>query len=231
MLNIVKNTTITSILDLLAPHSCRGCGHVSTILCDRCKKYILDSQRNVCPHCKNKNPTGDCPHCPDLPPTFIGGERTGLLGDLIKSYKYQSIRALAHPLAEIIHHALPNTTNQTYLVPLPTISRHIRTRGFDHTALIAKHLAMLQGPNCHFYPLLTRTNNTTQVGQDQTTRLRQASSAYAVSPKFTINPSATYILLDDVWTTGASMLAALKKLQQAGAKDIKLALLSLNRLD
>lgn len=236
MPNNVKNTTFPGLLDLLAPHSCRGCGHIGSVLCGRCKNYILSIRKNLCPICKQENPTGVCVNCTNnptlssLPPTFIIGERTELLGDLIHAFKYQSIRALASPLAEMMSSSLPTITAKTYIVPLPTISRHIRARGLDHTLLVARRLAELH-PNYKVANLLIRNNNAVQVGSDAITRIAQANSAYTINPRVKINPSATYILLDDVWTTGASLRSATKKLQQAGAHQIILAILSLSRIN
>ncbi len=227
----VKNTTFPSLLDLIAPHSCRGCGLTGSILCDRCKKYILKNHQNLCPICKEPNKHGICHnHQNNLPPTFIIGERTELLGVLIHDYKYRSIRALKKPLAELLYHVLPTPNPNTIIIPLPTISKHIRSRGLDHTYLIAKNLAKLNS-NYHVAKLLLRNKNTVQVGTDLKTRQSQASSAYALNPKYTINPSNTYILLDDVWTTGASLLSATKMLQQAGANHLQIAILALSRLN
>ncbi len=231
MPKIVKNTTFPSLLDLIAPHSCRGCGHTGSVLCDRCKKYILKNHQNLCPICKTSNQNGTCKtHQKALPPTFILGERSGLLGHLIHDFKYQSVRALAQPLAELLSQILPTPTSNTIIVPLPTISKHIRARGLDHTYLIAKRLAKLH-PNYRVQKLLIRAKDTVQVGSDLKTRLSQATEAYTINHKYKISPSTTYILLDDVWTTGASLLSATKKLQQAGANHTKLAILSLSRID
>jgi predicted amidophosphoribosyltransferase len=41
----------------------------------------------------------------------------------------------------------------------------------------------------------------------------------------------TYILFDDIWTTGASMKTAIKKLRQAGAIKIIVILLAISRLE
>ncbi|MBR3115773.1 ComF family protein [Candidatus Saccharibacteria bacterium] len=231
MPNIVKITTFPNLLDLLTPHSCRGCGQIGCILCDRCKKHIISTHQSLCPNCKSPTHFGKCLNCPDLPPVYIIGERTGLLSDIVHDYKYHSIRALAHPLAELMHTFLPQPDTPSVTVPLPTIDRHIRARGFDHTKLIAKHLAKLQGPHCTTQSLLIRTKNTTQVGTNRTTRINQAADAYAIAPHTTIDNHTTYILLDDVWTTGASMRACIEKLRHAGAQRITIALLSLSRLD
>ncbi len=236
MASIVKNTTFPSLLDLLAPHSCRGCGALGTVLCDCCKKNIIASHSNICPICKTKKSTPACPHCPDTPTTFIIGSRQELIGRLINDLKFHSVRALASPLAEILNtilsDELPNDSQKLVLVPLPTIKKHVRARGLDHTLLITKHLARLR-PNCTVEKLLIRRQNTVQVGADAATRRSQATSAYTLNPKLKIDQTATYLLLDDVWTTGASMLAAAKIAQQVGIKlnNLNLAILAVNSLN
>lgn len=223
---IVKNTTFPGFLDLLAPHSCRGCGRTGNALCDCCKNNIILSHQNHCPNCGQINLTGKCLYCRNLPFTFIVAERTSLIGNLVHDFKYQSIRSLAKPLAEILHATLPSIDGDVVIVPLPTISKHLRERGLDHTYLLAKHLAKLRGSQYHVTKLLTRHKNTVQVGSNRQTRLSQASAAYAITPRSQISPNATYLLLDDVWTTGASLQAAHQILQQAGAKNIILTALA-----
>lgn len=232
---IVKNTTFPSLLDLLAPHSCRGCGALGAVLCDCCKKNIIASHSNICPICKTKKSAPTCPHCPNTPTTFIVGSRQDLIGQLVSNLKFHSVRALAKPLAEILNtilsDELPNDSQKLVLVPLPTIKKHVRTRGLDHTLLIARHLARLR-PNCTVEQLLIRHQNTVQVGTNAATRRSQATSAYTLNPKLKINPKATYLLLDDVWTTGASMLAAADIAQKSGIKlkNLKLAVLAVTSL-
>ena len=230
MLKNVKTTTHISLLDLIAPHSCRGCGQIGKALCDRCKNNIIANHQDFCPKCKAAKTSNVCHQCHDLPPTFIGGERTGLLANIVHDYKYQSIRSLAHPLADIISSAIPPLGGLVFIVPLPTISRHIRERGFDHTLLLAKYLANIKGANYQVCPILRRRTNSIQVGTKRTTRLHQASQAYRISPHAIINPHATYLLLDDVWTTGASLRAARTLLQQNSITNTAFAILSVSRL-
>lgn len=223
----VKNTTLPSLLDLVSPHSCRGCGALGSPLCNRCKNYILNSHKPFCPNCKTiiSSYHTKCPNCKNLPLVYTVSNRNGLLGDLIHDYKYYSIRALARPLAELLSAILPmNLPNNSILVPLPTASHHIRMRGLDHTYLISKHLAKLR--QLDLERILIRNRNTVQVGADRSTRLSQASLAYTLNPKIAINPQKTYILFDDVWTTGASILAAKNLLEKLGAKNIIIALLA-----
>lgn len=227
MPNIVKKTTITNLLDLLAPHSCRGCGRIGSPLCDCCKKYIISQHQNICPVCHLPNSTGKCSKCRKLPPIFIVGNRSDLIGQLVHDFKFNSIRALAHPLAEILEAIVPSSNTSTFIIPLPTISKHIRERGFSHTHLIAKQFAKLH-PNCQSQNLLTRNHNTIQVGSSRKDRLIQANSAYTLAKTVKIIPKATYILFDDVWTTGASLQAAYQLLKKAGAKNVIIAALALS---
>lgn len=233
MLNIVKNTTIPSLLDLLAPHSCRGCGCIGSVVCDCCKNYILKHHQNFCPHCKGLNQTGNCTkttECKNLPPTYVVGERSELVGTLVHNLKFHSVRAAAKPLADLLNASLPEYAGDVYVVPLPTIAKHVRARGLDHTYLVAKNLSCLRH-NFKLQKLLIRDQNTVQVGADRSTRLTQADAAYSINPKIKIDQKATYILLDDVWTTGASLRAATKKLQKSGAQKINLAILAVSRID
>ncbi len=228
---IVKNTTIPGLLDLLAPPSCRGCRLLGDALCDCCKNNIIASHKNYCPNCKKLNSTGKCKNCRSLPPIFVVDERENLIGELIHNFKYDSNRVLARPLAEILNEILPDTAGNVVIVPLPTISPHIRARGFDHTYLIAKHLAKLRGKKYCVEKILRRLKNTVQVGSDEKTRLKQSAETYGIKEKTRINPETTYLLFDDVWTTGASMKSALKKLRSAGAKKVVIAILAVNRLN
>ena len=225
MLNIVKNTTLIGPLDLLFPHSCRGCGRIGEVLCERCKKYILNRHQDFCPNCKQHQCRGRCSNCPDLPPIYVVSARDEYLGKLIKDYKYHSVRALVLPLAKMLDSILPNNLpKDACLVPLPTATNHIRSRGFDHTLLLAKKLARLR--HLKVQKLLKRSKNTVQVGSDRKKRLSQAKSAYTLNPKIKIDPKKTYILIDDVWTTGASLLSAKKLLEKAGAKKFIIAVLA-----
>lgn len=213
---IVKNTTLPGLLDLLAPHSCRGCGRIGAPLCNRCKNYIISERTAFQP---------DLPKA--LPPTFILASRDGLVGKLIHDLKYHSVRDLARPLAQMLDQILPSFDHHpVIIVPLPTIARHIRERGLDHTYLIAKELAKLRGYQVE--KLLLRAKNTVQVGSNRHSRLKQASAAYTIKSDATINPEATYLLFDDVWTTGATMQAALQQIKTLQPCHLALALLAIS---
>ena len=106
------------------------------------------------------------------------------------------------------------------LIPLPTIRKHIRERGFDHTLrlcfelenFLQKELERL-GVKVEYENLLVRKNKTVQVGKEKKERMRQAEKAYGIREGIKIENRTLYILVDDVTTTGASLAAAKKILQ------------------
>ena len=109
---------------------------------------------------------------------------------------------------------------QIVLVPLPTIRKHIRERGFDHTLRLCFELEnFLQkrlddfGISVEYQSLLVRKNKTVQVGKEKKERVKQAEKAYGICEGVKIDTNTLYILVDDVTTTGASLAAAKKILQ------------------
>ena len=133
---------------------------------------------------------------------------------LIEIYKFRSVRAVAAVLAEMMGSVVPDGWT---IVPLPTIQRHIRERGFDHIGLVAKKMRM------PVEKVLVRNKNTVQVGASREERASQAKEAYRA---LKIDSSKNYLLLDDVWTTGSSMMAAMQKLREAGAEKIGIAVVA-----
>ncbi len=233
---VVNNTTKCGLIDLLCPHTCRGCGLLGDVLCERCKKYIISQRQSICPLCKKEfAKTGKnvaSVKCPDCNIQFANlwalGWREKTLKKLIADYKYQSVRAISRVLVELLDVIIPEDygkKEEIIVVPLPTIGRHVRERGFDHTLLLAKKLAKRRGWQCR--QILSRAQDTVQVGTKASEREKQAKRAYEVTG--IIKPDAEYLLLDDVWTTGASMLAAAQVMRDAGAKNLSAVVCSVSK--
>ena len=107
MLSIVKNTTKCGILDLVVPYSCRGCGYLGSVLCERCKNDILMDHLNYCPKCHEVSESGKCEKCGMKFPVFMVGWRDEKIGEITEEYKFYGVRALGDVLAEILDETLP----------------------------------------------------------------------------------------------------------------------------
>ncbi len=222
---IVKNTTKCNAFDLVCPYHCRGCGELGDVLCECCKNYITSEKLNHCLKCK-KVINEKCDSC-ILPfsATFALGYRDELIGALVEEYKFFGVRRLGKILAEILDDYLPDFSGEVVVVPLPTIRKHVRERGVDHTYQVAKKLANLR--RWKVERLLLRNKNTVQLGADMDKRRKQAKEAFLFYGE--IDEKKTYLLFDDIWTTGASLTEAGRILKKAGAKKIVAVVFATNR--
>lgn len=261
---VVKNTTVFSPLDWLCPHTCRGCGKLGSVFCERCKKYMLKQRRLICPICKcelaerdknvdteavgDKSKVGfvddaleecaeydDCDECTGctgcesiLKGAWVVGWREGAVAKLVADYKYRSVRACGKALAELLDAAIPDlgeADKRVVVVPLPTIGKHVRVRGIDHTWELSKKLAKRRGWG--YSRILGRERDTVQVGAKMADRQSQAAMAYRLNCK--VDEATSYVLLDDIWTTGASMLSAAKVMIDSGAREVYAVVVGLSK--
>lgn len=205
---------------------------MGAVLCECCKNDILKQRVDICPLCKRKLACSEKQHCKDcemgFDGVFVGGWREGALAKLVAEYKYQSVRAAGRILVEIMDRAIPQDWGdgeEVCVVPLPTIGKHVRERGFDHTLSLAKMLAKRRGWRVE--RTLRRAVDTVQVGVSAAERQKQAERAYEASRR--VDKRQRYLLLDDVWTTGASALMALKVMREAGAEKVGMVVIEVGK--
>ncbi len=193
----VKNTTIGLILNFIYPCYCRGCGKIGTAFCYCC--YFNNTRENPAFFSKKDKNFRIIMAC---------GMRKGVLGAMVAEYKYYSRRHFAPVFAKYLLDTIKcfKKDERFVLVPLPTISKHIRSRGFDHIRRICEDLSRISGFKTCL--VLNRDKSAVQVGADAKTRLKQAKEAYKINSKASFDPKSHFLLVDDVWTTGASMRAA-----------------------
>ena len=248
----VKNTIIKVLLEVLSPNRCQRCGLKGVSLCDRCKKYLLET-----------NPGYVVTSVAGFSRVIVGGVKEGILSSMLKEYKYRGRRDLAEVLAWKVWEAARMEgvwgmakmgkvwktaraekvwemmravygenevdEDEVIIVPLPTIMKHIRERGFDHMMLPAREVCRLADfEKVRVEPILVRLNKTVQVGKSAEVRLVQARRAYGLKNGAKINLNARYVLFDDVWTTGASMQAAAEVLRMVGVQKIESLVLMSN---
>ena len=210
----VKITIEKFILDMVLPNRCVRCQREGGIFCDRCKKYISII-----------NPGYVMNDVYGFEKLLVAGLKEGWFERMVRDFKYKGRRDygefLAEKLGEVIFDEVKRIEiRKIVLVPLPTIQKHIRERGFDHTLrlcfelenFLQKRLAKL-GMKVEYEDLLVRKNKTVQVGKEKKERMKQAEKAYGIREGIKIESKTLYVLVDDVTTTGASLTAAKKILQ------------------
>ena len=236
----VKITIEKFILDMVLPNRCVRCQREGGIFCDRCKKYISIINPGYVMNdmygfekllvaglkegwfermvrdfkYKGRRDYGEF-LADKLGEVIFGEVKRMRFGDELSNKSGEVtcgvLRKVETEIKEI---------RQIVLVPLPTIRKHIRERGFDHTLRLCFELEnFLQkrlddfGISVEYQSLLVRKNKTVQVGKAKKERVKQAEKAYGIREGVEIENKTLYILVDDVTTTGASLAAAKKILQ------------------
>lgn len=211
------------LADLLFPPRCGGCGAVGEWLCAACMGQIEPPYPEgwTCGGCGSAA-WGACRRCndPALAGFLVVGAFEGPLRAAIHRLKYNRQRALAPALARLLalglaHTPAPWGAALPPLLPVPLHPRRTRERGFSQTVLLAQALAAQAG-----YPLLdglARIRATPpQVGLSAAQRRVNVAGAFAW-PGSAPPPRGPLLLVDDVYTSGATMAAAAQAVRAAGA--------------
>ncbi|HEU0266257.1 MAG TPA: phosphoribosyltransferase family protein [Candidatus Saccharimonadaceae bacterium] len=148
---------------------------------------------------------------------------------MVDAYKWDNCRDAATELGTVLVESLPKVPPDTRFVPIPTIAAHRRRRGYDHTKLMAEALVARCG-GC-VTPLLVRRTNSVQIGKSRTERLKQAKKAYTINTHYMVDRETPYVIVDDVYTTGATVNAAAHLLREAGAQNVWVAVATRQPLD
>lgn len=220
---------IDKLLSILAPHHCSGCGKMGSLLCEDCKYNIIHEAKNDCFVCQRPcGASGLCNTCKaPYSRAWYVGERKDALQRLIGLYKFERTKAAYLELADLLSLTLPDFPNDIIVVPVPTAASHIRQRGYDQTLLFVRRFAKLR--QLQMSQDLTRVTATSQRQAGALKRQDQARHAFVANGQ--LEPSKTYLLIDDVVTTGATLRYAAKALKNAGAGDVWVAAIAHQVMD
>jgi ComF family protein len=166
-----------------------------------------------------------------LRPSFAEGRTATLLQGpmrrLVHALKYEGALHLLDDFERIVR-ANPHFCaffSGAILVPVPLHPRKRRERGFNQAALLADRFAQAGGAAA-VRTLLRRTLDTsTQTRLDRRERQENLKNAFALADSRTIEPDSRYVLVDDVFTTGATLNACAAVLRRAGARRVDVATL------
>lgn len=201
-----------SLLARLAPHSCCGCGKIGAVLCEHCIENIVSEPMGYCALCERPAVTAACRACGSgmaWDGFWVGGTRQGVLRRLVDLYKFERVMAADAALASTLALRLPQLPADTVCAYVPAIAAHRRQRGYDHMHRVAQRLARLRG--WRVAPLLVRRRDEAQRGNTRQERLRRQEGAFeaAAAPV-----TGSILLIDDVYTTGATLRAATAALRE-----------------
>lgn len=150
--------------------------------------------------------------------------RNASIRALIHEAKYRgNERAQAHlgsVLADYLAEIGTDTFGKVVCVPLPLSPARMHERGFNQCERIAARAASINGDGLFTIEtaLLSRVKNTEH--QARLTRDERLTNVKGAFRAQACDPSVSYLILDDVITTGATMQAAIDALSMAGARHV-----------
>jgi len=153
---------------------------------------------------------------------MIFGDHEGILKDIIWRYKYEFVRSLAEPLSEMLveRFGLFVQRKQFILTYVPSSKQRQRWRGFNQSALIAKQVANKTGLSLETL-LLKKGRTSPQVGLSKKQRIKNIEGKIrAVDVRNLKITGKRILIVDDVYTTGATLEECAKILRQAGAREV-----------
>ncbi len=241
---------MTSALErLLLPAECLTCrrllpdAHADDLVCTVCRSRMRPVRPPWCARCGQPEPHfGPCRLCRQWPAALQsvrsavwleGGAR-----DSVHALKYGGLPRIARDLAAVMTRHMPKPDRAARLVPVPLGAGRERGRGYNQSLSLARALG-LEWRLPVLAQLLARTRDTsTQTALTPDARLANVAGAFAVrnadlgrrnvggrpgsSPSDSAfrTPHSSIVLVDDVFTTGATLAEAARALEAAGCTTI-----------
>lgn len=225
---------------MVLPPRCSGCGDITQsnhIFCGACWVALNFIQKPFCQKCGVSLPYEaddlTCVNCLAFPPVFDLGRSSlrydGLARDLILRLKHGDATYLPPSLASWIIQAGQDFWSTTdYIIPVPLHRWRLFKRRYNQATLLARVLR----DNLNI-PILTNVlvrSRFTQSQGDKTRKERRqnVNNAFAIKDSLGCLKGKTIVLVDDVWTTGATLEACTKVLKKKGVE--KVFVLTLSRV-
>lgn len=202
-----------TLISILFPSPCVQCGFLSEALCKRCFSDVPFE-----PHRRELTDLSVYSSC-----FYI---KNSILARLIKPFKY------SHQ-ADLFRHFVPwmmecfrllRKDEKVVFVPIPLHSSRLQERGYNQAELLAKWLAKNLG--VAYVSLLERGRDTGHQAhiKDRNSRAENMKKAFQISKKHANELSCfagySIVLVDDIVTTGSTLLACAEVLREAGFESI-----------
>jgi ComF family protein len=228
---------IRQILDFILPTSCSFCNDRIgdsrfPFICSTCWSDFALLQGPLCPQCGrpfdspealSSSPEHVCLACRRSPPLFDQalsvGYFEGSLREAVHQFKYRPCRSLGKPLGDWMATNVRLVSNIDIIMPVPLHAKRLRQRGFNQALLLAHRLSEIHGIPCSCDNLYRSRPTRPQVELTGAERIRNVTGAFTLRKAGDIL-NRSVVLVDDVFTTGATMNECASVLKKAGAAQV-----------
>ena len=230
------------MLDWLFPPRCRACGvwlhgRDAEYFCSSCRLSIQLLHHPLCTLCGRPFPdaSGDdhpCGACLSRAPQFIQARawacypREDLtehpLRRVIQKFKYGRKVSLGKPLGCLLARSskeFVNASRPQIIVPVPLHPKRLRWRGFNQSVLLARQVSRASRVPMDPFLLQRRRATAPQTQLAEGERRRNMRGAFALGPDKSVRGKIV-LLLDDVYTSGATVDECSRVLNRGGAKAV-----------
>jgi predicted amidophosphoribosyltransferase len=209
------------VLDVLLPQRCLVCGAAGPQLCRGCRAALPVLGPPLCERCGAPTawPVRRCNECAGRRLAFATARAAVAYDEpvrlLVTGWKERGLRRLADEAASLVAERVAHPGNAVLTFVPPDGNRRLR-RGYHPAERLAAALAAAWALPCE--PLLTRGGpSTRQRGLSLAERRRNVAGAFRARAV----PSPRIVLVDDVYTSGATANAAASALRAAGARRVE----------
>lgn len=228
-----------AVVDAVLPPRCAACRSVTASdagFCPDCWARLDFLIGPACSRCDVpfETPQGEgalCGRCMAEPPPYSRVHVPLAYGEVSRSIvmrlKYGRRTGFARLMARMIAGTVQRAViadDIPLIVPVPLHRWRLWSRGFNQSAEVGKHLSRLTGWPIAVDPLIRHRRTPPLRGLGRTARARTVSGAFAARPDARdLLAGRRIILIDDVFTTGATAAACAKVLLRAGASAVEVA--------
>ena len=208
------------LLDLLVPRRCAACGRGERLVCPPCRAALAVLRPPLCARCGAPVawPVERCAECSGRRIAFATARAAvayeGAARPLVAAWKERGLRTLTDELAELVREAVA-APSADLLVPVAGDPDRSLWRGHNSAEALARALA--REWDLPVAPLLGRSRPIPrQRGLSRAARRANVRASFEARR----SAPARVVLVDDVYTTGATVSAAAAELRRAGARRV-----------
>ena len=214
------------------PNQCLGCHcflDSKIPLCPDCAKKLVPNFSFYCPNCHRRLPYGSFQCSTHVKSSLkaiacLFDWQDPLVQALILNLKYHNIVPLKdifqiYLTAFLNHHLAPLSEHQYNIIPIPLSLQKLKQRGFNQAEIILPPSTSLALPIVTNNLVRIKNNAPQALTISPSERLQNIIGVFAVKNSSAI-ANKNFILVDDVYTTGATLNEAAKTLKENGAKSI-----------
>lgn len=224
------------VLNLIYPRRCPLCDSVLAVgkmdACYKCADKVVVVKEPSCMRCGKPLESEEdefCGDCETHSRSFISGKAAFLYDSRMKEsmsrFKYHGRKEYASYYAKVMYQQYEvwmRSIGPEVLIPVPIHQSKLRERGYNQAALIAKELAKISGIPCEENYLKRVKKTLPQKELSGNERYRNLSEAFCASElRQELYPAWNCaILIDDIYTTGSTVMACTEVLNDAGIKKV-----------